>query len=171
MSRIRGAIAAILVLCCFSVLADEVDYEELLKLNIKNVSQITLGMSEDQVRNIMGDYTSAVRDGPINNPWKTERMGDMTILHYLIRRHPPFTPLLENQTEAIIIKHDIVSGIGRGYLKAARETAVTNTNVTNPTSSTKSIEERLKTLKGLYESDTIDKATYEKQKQRIMDSI
>ena len=35
----------------------------------------------------------------------------------------------------------------------------------------KSIEERLNTLKELYDNGTIDKETYETQRQRILESI
>jgi hypothetical protein len=171
MSYLKQITVVIVLLLSAGVHAEQVSYGKLLKLNAENLNKITQGMSEDQVKKIMGNYTSAVRDGSINNPWRTERVGDTTILHYLVRKHPPFTPLLENQSESVIIENNKVVSVGRQYLKTTRLKAAGNSESTTATANTKSLEERLKSLKDLYDSGAIGKATYEEQKKRILDSI
>jgi len=56
-----------------SLFAQEVKYREFLRINGENISRISQGMTEAEVREIMGSYTSAVRDGALSNPWSTEQ--------------------------------------------------------------------------------------------------
>ncbi len=155
-----------------SLFAQEVKYREFLKINGENVGRVSQGMTEAEVREIMGTYSSAVRDGPLSNPWLTERNGETLILHYLTRRNPPFTPILENQATPIIIVDGVVSAIGRDYLRAARSnSAGTAAASSSGSGSGKSVKERLKTLDDLLEAGSIDQETYDRQKQRILDSL
>ena len=159
----------LLITFCFNTNAAEIQYRDMLALNAKSIAKISHGMTEVQVKKIMGSDTTTVRDGPLNNPWKTEIIADTIILHYLVKNHPPFTPILEYQAQPIIISNDKVSAIGRGFLKAARKKAIIQNEET--ISGENSIESRLSTLNKLYKSGIITGEEYKKQKQRILNSI
>jgi hypothetical protein len=146
----------------------KVSYEKMIELNSLNVTKITTGMTKDEVVQIMGTIQSQVRSGPINNPWRVEVHDDMEILHYITSSHPPFTPILANQATPIVFKDGEVVGMGRGLLKQIKAVE----SPTEPSSSPEqTIEERLKTLKELYDNGTIDKETYETHKNRILEEI
>jgi hypothetical protein len=118
----------------------------------------------------MGNIQSEVRDGPINNPWKIEIHGDLEILHYITSRHPPFMPIKAYQATPIVLKEGKVIGMGRGVLKEIKASA--SPAPAKPEGATaQSIEERLNTLKKLYDDGIIDKESYETQKTRILESI
>ena len=133
-----------------------------------NVDKVSIGMSEAQVKSIMGSDTTKVRNGPLDNPWKIERLGSSTVYHYLTSKNPPFTPILEHQATPVLFKDGKVVGIGRAYIKQFREN--TNANAAAPSSS-KTIEERMTTLNNLLKSGAIDKPTYEKRKKEILSEI
>jgi hypothetical protein len=152
-----------------SVFAQEVKYKEFLKINGENISRISQGMTEAEVREIMGSYTSAVRDGALNNPWSTEQNGDTLILHFLTRRNPPFTPIMENQATPVIFVDGVVSAVGRNHLREARNSSAGSTPAA--ASGGASVKERLKTLDELLEAGSIDQETYDRQKTRILDSL
>jgi len=125
-----------------------VSYEALYTGNARNINNVEVGMTIDQVVMIMGTDTSAVRDGPLTNPWKTESLGEMEIHHYLTRKNPPFTPILENQATPIIFESGRVVSVGRSYIKSARRNANSGGTTTTPQGS-KSVEARLERLKAL----------------------
>jgi len=152
-----------------SLFAQEVKYREFLRINGENISRISQGMTEAEVREIMGSYTSAVRDGALSNPWSTEQNGETLILHYLTRRNPPFTPILEQQATPVIFVDGVVSAIGRDYLREARSRSAGNAPAA--ASGGASVKERLKTLDDLLEAGSIDQETYDRQKERILDSL
>ncbi len=159
----------ILSLFCVGIVnAKEVAYKELLTANKVNVDKVSIGMSEAQVKSIMGSDTTKVRNGPLDNPWKIERLGSSTVYHYLTSKNPPFTPILEHQATPVLFKDGKVVGIGRAYIKQFREN--TNANAAAPSSS-KTIEERMTTLNNLLKSGAIDKPTYEKRKKEILSEI
>ena len=152
-----------------SLFAQEVKYREFLRINGENISRISQGMTEAEVREIMGSYSSAVRDGPLSNPWSTEQNGETLILHYLTRRNPPFTPILEQQATPVIFVDGVVSAIGRDYLRGARSSSAGSAPAA--ASGGASVKERLKTLDDLLEAGSIDQETYDRQKERILDSL
>ena len=159
----------ILSLFCVGIVnAKEVAYKELLTANKVNVDKVSIGMSEAQVKSIMGSDTTKVRNGPLDNPWKIERLGSSTVYHYLTSKNPPFTPILEHQATPVLFKDGKVVGIGRAYIKQFREN--TNANAAAPSSS-KTIEERMTTLNNLLKSGAIDKPTSEKRKKEILSVI
>jgi hypothetical protein len=127
-------------------------------------------MTKDEVVKIMGNTQSKVRSGPINNPWKIEIYGDMEILHDITAGHPPFMPIMTNQATPIVIRAGKVIGMGRGLLKQIKASA-SSANTQSREPAEQSIEERLNTLKKLYDNGTIDKESYETQKKRILESI
>ena len=157
-----------------TLMADSVkdfSFKKLLKLNSKSIVQVQIGMSENAVRNSMPNVTSDVRDGFLNNPWREERMQNTVILHYLVRKHPPFTPILENQADPIILVEDKVVAIGRSYLATARADAQLHNNGSNVDSDEASLEDRLIELQDFYEAGLIDESKYKSQKKRALDSI
>ena len=148
--------------------AKEITYREFLANNQANIAKVSVGMSEAQVKSIMGSDTSKVKNGPLDNPWKIEHLGSSTVYHYLTNKNPPFTPILENQATPVLFKNGKVVGTGRAYIKEFRKET---SSESSDTSGGKSIEERMSTLNNLFKSGAIDKATYEAKKKEILDEI
>ncbi len=164
----KGILLGFFILFSTATLAAEVvPYKYLLRFNVENINKIQIGMTVDEVRSIMKEYSSKVRNGAIKNPWTVERNGNTEIFHYLTKNHPPFTPILENQATPIIFVDGKVVSIGRNYLKSARRSS----QVAPQSNDEKSVEERLKELKSLYDQGLIDKNSYEQQRTRILNSI
>jgi hypothetical protein len=101
-------VVALLTIAGFAATAEELSYREFLSGNSANSSKLSLGMTKDQVLSTMGNFQTQVRDGPIANPWKVEGFlrgeNAFEILYYLVRRHPPFTPILQYQAISVVIK-------------------------------------------------------------------
>jgi len=173
MKRLNFILLVTLFWADASLFAQEVKYREFLRINGENISRISQGMTEVEVREIMGSYTSAVRDGALSNPWSTEQNGETLILHYLTRRNPPFTPILEQQATPVIFVDGVVSAIGRDYLREARSRSAGNAPgaASGGSDGGASVKERLKTLDDLLEAGSIDQETYDRQKERILDSL
>lgn len=97
---------------------EAVPYKEMLHRNGANSSKLTLGMTKAQVLETMGAFSSEVRDGPLSNPWKIEAFvkedDTIEVLYYLVKRHPPFTPIRESQAIAVVLKNGSVVAWGRG---------------------------------------------------------
>ena len=148
----------------------DVSYKEMIRLNNVNVAKVTTGMTKDEVVQIMGRIRSRVRSGPIDNPWKIEIHGDMEILHYITAGHPPFMPIRANQATPIVLREGKVIGMGRGVLAQVKDSA-SPAPTQHGEDIEKSIEERLNTLKELYDNGVIDKEDYETQRLRILESI
>ncbi len=173
MRRLKVRLLITLFWANASLFAQEVTYREFLRINGENIGRVSQGMSEVEVREIMGSYTSEVRDGALSNPWLTERNGETLILHYLTKRNPPFTPILENQATPVIFVDGVVSAIGRDYLRAARSNSASNAPAaaSGGSGGGVSVTERLKTLDDLLEAGSIDQETYDRQKERILNSL
>lgn len=154
-----------------SVFAKDISYKKLLRKNAKNIVQIQLGMSESQVRQIMTELTTEVSNGPINNPWKEERIGSTVILHYLVRKHPPFTPILEHQADPVIFQDGKVVATGRSSLASARASAKSSVFDEETDAKPHSYQSRLEELKKLYDLGLIDESEYKSKKVEILDSI
>ena len=124
MARSIAVVVALLTLGAFAATAEELSYREFLSRNAANSSKLSLGMTKEQVLSIMGNLRTQVRDGPISNPWKTEGFarGEDTfeVLYYLVRRHPPFTPILQNQAISVVIKDGKLVAWGRNAEAAFR---------------------------------------------------
>jgi len=173
MRKLKVILLTTFLLANTSLFAQEVKYKEFLRINGENIGRVSQGMSEAEVREIMGSYTSAVRDGELSNPWSTERNGETLILHYLTKRNPPFTPILENQATPVIFVDGVVSAIGRDYLREARRSSAGNAPAaaSGGSGGGASVTERLKTLDDLLEAGSIDQETYDRQKERILNSL
>ena len=96
----------------------EVPYRVMLERNTINISGIESGMPKEQVTATMGVFISRVPDGILLNPWLTEsKVIDNTtheVMYYLVRLHPPFTPIRKRQATAVVLKDGVVVGIQRG---------------------------------------------------------
>lgn len=171
MKMSKVLLSFILLTCPLAALADgdmeKVSYKTMIHRNAANVVKINKGMTKDEVVQIMGNFQSKVRSGPITNPWKIELHGNLEIFHYITAGHPPFMPIMANQATPIMLRNGVVMGMGRGMLEDIKAAEPTRPN--NPPEP--SIEERLNTLKKLYDDGTIDEESYERQKQRILESI
>lgn len=125
MKNIKLLTVFLLILGCSAAFADNdvkmIDYKEIINQNAQNINHVKIGMTISDVVNLMKNFQSEVKDGILNNPWKIESKGNTEIYHYLTRRHPPFTPILENQAVPVIFVNGLVSAVGRHYLKDARK--------------------------------------------------
>lgn len=102
----------------------KIPYRDFLAQNNANISQLTLGMTREQVVTLMKNYTSSVRDGPLSNPYKTEsfqRESDSyEVLYYLTRKHPPFTSIRDSQATPVVLKNGAVVGWGQSAMTGLR---------------------------------------------------
>ena len=117
-SRSAGIFIGMLVVVAASARAgDELSYREFLARNLSNSSKLSLGMTKAEVTSAMGDFETETNDGPIYNPWSAEAFthGEDTIevLFYLVRRHPPFTPILRSQAISVVFKNGDLVAWGR----------------------------------------------------------
>jgi Protein of unknown function (DUF3192) len=107
-----------LLIAAAAYAGEKVSYREFLARNVTNSSRLSLGMTKEEVAGIMGVFETETRDGPINNPWTTEafKHGEDTIevLYYLVRRNPPFTPILKSQATSVVFKNGDLVAWGRG---------------------------------------------------------
>lgn len=97
---------------------ERVSYKDFLARNLANSARLSLGMSKAEVSAAMGDAETSTRDGPIYNPWTAEAFtkGSDTyeVLYFLVRKHPPFTPIAKNQAIAAVFKNGQLLAWGRG---------------------------------------------------------
>ena len=154
---------------CVGSDVEKVSYRAMLNLNAQNIRQVKEGMTIPSVVSLMKNYQSRVRNGVLSNPWKIEAKGNTEIYHYLTRRHPPFTSILEQQATPIMFIDGKVSAIGRQFLKDTRSSAISPES--SKPASEGTLEERLMKIKDLYNKGIIDQQEYDKQKQRILNSI
>jgi hypothetical protein len=108
-AKVLGALFATLLLVSPTLAGEKVSYRDFLARNRTNSSSLALGMTKDEVKSAMGDFEASTRDGPLYNPWLAEafsRGGDsFEVLYYLVRQHPPFTPILRGQAIAVVLKN------------------------------------------------------------------
>lgn len=121
MAVVRRSLAIFLsgfVITVSAYAGEELSYRDFLARNQANSANLALGMTREDVTAVMGDFQTSTRDGPISNPWSAEafRQGEDTIevLYYLVRRHPPFTPILKNQALSVVFKNGELVAWGRG---------------------------------------------------------
>ena len=125
----------VLILCCISILffngcghGERRDVKQAVDIrmeNSQNMSKINVGMTKDEVIQIMGNKTARVYDVAVTNPYKTElrqsNEGTYEILYYYThydkrgRRTRRFT-ISENELTPIIFKDGKVIGWGKESL-------------------------------------------------------
>ena len=116
-TRFVAVLIGILTASASAWAAEEIPYREFLSRNSASSSKLSLGMTREQVLGVMGDLRSEVRDGQLANPWKVEAFlrGEdaVEVLYYLVRGHPPFTPILQNQAISVVLKNGKLVAWGR----------------------------------------------------------
>ncbi len=114
----------VLLLATGAFADDPIPYDEFLQQNNENSAKLSLGMTKAEVMSVMGHKRTKVRDGPLSNPWKVEAYirGEDTfeVLYYLVRKHPPFSPILESQAITAVIKNGGLVAWGRDADKPFR---------------------------------------------------
>ena len=97
---------------------EKVDYREFLARNRTNSSKLSLGMTKDEAKSVMGDFETWTRDGPIYNPWTAEAFNrgedSFEVLFYLVRQHAPFTPILKGQAISVVFENGKLVAWGQG---------------------------------------------------------
>lgn len=114
---IRLIALSVLMLMSSLSYAAELPYKKFIASNAENIGKLSVGMTKAQVISLMGDHSSKVRDGKLNNPYRAESFqrdsSTYEVIYYLTRIHPPFTAILENQTTPVVLKDGVVTGGGR----------------------------------------------------------
>jgi hypothetical protein len=123
-ARLAGILICILVIAVTASAGDQLSYKEFLARNLSNSAKLSLGMTKAEVTGVMGDFETETNDGPIYNPWSAEAFarGEDTfeVLFYLVRRHPPFTPILRSQAVSVVFKNGNLVAWGRNADAAFR---------------------------------------------------
>lgn len=164
--------------------AQKVAYKSLIAQNSQDVMKIKLGMNKDEALSVMKNIYAEVNNGPVFNPWKIESFDNKEIYFYITSHHPPFTPIRERQATPIVFENGQVAGIGVQYYSQLKRNPMQSSEVVMPDAAQnaapsfsenkeddKTIEERLLKLKKLYDAGLIDKAAYDAQQMRILDSL
>jgi hypothetical protein len=101
--------------------ACETAYKELLRQNNDNLTRLNLGMSKDELVQLMTDCSTHVKGKPFTNPFKVDawQRGSDTyeVMYYLTRRYQKFTPVRESHTTPVVLKNGKVTGWGRAALE------------------------------------------------------
>lgn len=101
-----------------------VSYGTLLSQNQANILKLSLGLTKEQVVEIMGSNRSNVKSTSITNPFKKEFFtigkDEYEVLHYLTRRYPAYTAVKESQATPVILKNGKVIGLGTEALKQTK---------------------------------------------------
>ncbi len=102
---------------------DRVSYKEFLSNNLSRLNRLTVGMTRDEVLATMGNLETSTRDSSIPNPYRTESFAvggsQYEVLHYLTRKHPPFTPIKPSQATPVVLRDGVLVGWGQSALDAA----------------------------------------------------
>jgi len=125
MNMLRILIIAILLTGCANK-GGHLELEDLASANQSHLSQISIGMSKNDVFLRMGNSTSETHDGIVNNPWTVESFMDKDgsqceILYYVTHKNQPFTPVRKSLTTAVVLKDGKVVGLGENALQQFKQ--------------------------------------------------
>ena len=99
---------------------ETVSYKTLLSRNLTNLNKLSIGMTKQQVTELMGTFQSKTSNSVVPNPYITEPMlisgKDHEVLWYLTKKYPPFTPVKKSQATPVVLKDGRVIGWGDSYL-------------------------------------------------------
>ena len=125
MYRTLFPIIAILSIGLFPVHAEDVEtvsYKTLLSRNLTNLNKLSVGMTKQQVMELMGTFQSKTSNSVVPNPYMTESMlisgKQHEVLWYLTKKYPPFTPVKKSQATPVVLKEGRVVGWGDSYLSS-----------------------------------------------------
>ena len=117
-------ILLLVTLCSFATYAkDDVSLKELVASNQSKLIKLSLGMTKNEVIELMGTITATTHDGVVNNPWIAESFMDKDgtpyeVLFYVTKKNQPFTPIRKALTTPVVLKDGKVIGWGESALRA-----------------------------------------------------
>ena len=117
--------------CCYTVDGKPTWHndEGLRKLNLKNLSRLSIGMAKEQVLNNMGTISINCLGGSLDNPARKERLAvngsDYEIVHYSTYGNDegrgndcsPSSYIAEYFQTPLVFKNNILIGWGRCFLR------------------------------------------------------
>lgn len=112
------AAAALLVGCASTI-------SEFAHQNRGNLLKLSIGMSKNQVVEIMGSGSAVTPDGPVSNPFKVEAFQDRggatyEIYYYVTEPNRRFQPLRIRQATPLVFKDGILAGWGNDFFQRTR---------------------------------------------------
>ena len=126
MYRALFSIIAMLSIGLLPAYADKADkvetvsYKTLLSRNLSNLNKLSMGMTKQQLTELMGTFQSKTSNSVVPNPYITEPMPisgkTYEVLWYLTKKYPPFTPVKKSQATPVVLRDGKVIGWGDSYL-------------------------------------------------------
>ena len=99
---------------------ETVSYKTLLSRNLINLNKLSVGMTKQQVTELMGTFQSKTSNSVVPNPYITEPIlisgKHHEVLWYLTKKYPPFTPVKKSQATPVVFKDGKVIGWGDSFL-------------------------------------------------------
>lgn len=124
------ALLSVVVLLSVSLLPvhaqeiETVSYKTLLSRNLTNLNKLSIGMTKQQVMELMGTFQSKTSNSAVPNPYITEQMlisgKHHEVLWYLTKKYPPFTPIKKSQATPVMLKDGKVIGWGDSFLSSIK---------------------------------------------------
>lgn len=103
---------------------ETVSYRTLLSRNLTNLNKLSIGMTKQQVMDLMGTFQSKTANSVVPNPYMSEPIlvsgKTHEVLWYLTRKYPPFTPIKKSQATPIVLKDGKVIGWGDSFLASVK---------------------------------------------------
>jgi hypothetical protein len=97
-----------------------VPYKTFIAYNQANITHLQLGMTRAQVIELMKDYTTKVRSGPLANPYRSSMFirdnESCEVMYYLTQSYRTFRPITDDQATPVVLKSGVVVGWGRTAL-------------------------------------------------------
>lgn len=104
---------------------EDVGLREMLERNQEHIQHLRIGMSQQEVRGLMGNLLADSNDGPVRNPFRTE--GFVTdsgvryeILYYYTRQYRKFHSIMDGDLTPILFRNGQVAGWGWGVLREVK---------------------------------------------------
>ena len=99
---------------------ETVSYKTLLSRNLTNLNKLSIGMTKQQLTELMGTFQSKTSNSVVPNPYVIEPIlisgKTYEVLWYLTKKYPPFTPVKKSQATPVVLKDGKVIGWGDSYL-------------------------------------------------------
>lgn len=103
---------------------ETVSYRTLLSRNLTNLNKLSIGMTKQQVMDLMGTFQSKTANSVVPNPYMSEPIlvsgKTYEVLWYLTRKYPPFTPIKKSQATPVVFKDGKVIGWGDSFLDSIK---------------------------------------------------
>ncbi len=103
---------------------ETVSYRTLLSRNLTNLNKLSMGMTKQQVMDLMGTFQSRTSNSTVPNPYVSEPIlvsgKTYEVLWYLTKKYPPFTPIKKSQATPVVLKDGKVIGWGESFLASVK---------------------------------------------------